>query len=107
MKAGNLTRAAELLDTSTVSVHRALHSLEEGVRCQLFRHEGRNLIPTDAARVLAETAREVLKVMTEGMQATREAGGYASERIRIGSLYSLTIATVPQVIVELKVRKPD
>ena len=36
MKAGNLTRAAELLDTSTVSVHRALHSLQEGVRCQLF-----------------------------------------------------------------------
>jgi LysR family malonate utilization transcriptional regulator len=107
MKAGNLTRAAELLDVSPVSVHRALHSLEEGVRCQLFRHEGRNLIPTDAAQVLAEFARDVLKLMSEGVQATREAGGYSSDLLRIGSLYSLTIATVPRVIIDLKVRRPE
>lgn len=107
MKAGNLTRAAELLDVSTVSVHRALHSLEDGIRCQLFRHEGRNLIPTDAAQVLAEVARDVLKFMGDGIQATREAGGYSSDLIRIGSLYSLTIATVPRVIIDLKVRRPE
>jgi LysR family malonate utilization transcriptional regulator len=107
MKAGNLTRAAELLDVSTVSVHRALHSLQEGVRCELFRHEGRNLTPTDAAQVLADFARDVLKLMTDGVQATREAGGYSSDLIRIGSLYSLTIATVPRVIIDLKLRKPQ
>ena len=107
LQAGNLTRAAELLEVSTVSVHRALHSLEDGARCQLFRHEGRNLVPTDAAQVLAEVARDVLKLMSDGIQATREAGGYSSDRIRIGSLYSLTIATVPRVIIDLKLRKPE
>ena len=107
MQVGNLARAAELLDVSAVSVHRALHSLEEGVRCQLFRHEGRNLIPTDAAQLLAEVARDVLKTMSDGIQATREAGGYSSDRIRIGSLYSLTVSTVPRVIIDLKVRKPE
>jgi len=107
MEAGNLARAAELLDVSTVSVHRALRSLEEGVRCQLFRHEGRNLNPTDAAQVLAEVAREVLKTMSDGIESTRETGGYSSDRMRIGSLYSLTIATVPRVIMDLKVRRPD
>lgn len=107
MKAGNLARAAELLDVSTVTVHRALRSLEEAVRCQLFRHEGRNLTPTGAAQVLAEVAREVLKAMSDGIQSTREAGGYSSDRMRIGSLYSLTIATVPRVIIDLKMRKPD
>ena len=106
MEAGNLARAAELLDVSTVTVHRGLRSLEEGVRCQLFRHEGRNLAPTDAAQVLAEVAREVLKAMSEGIESTREAGGYSSDRMRIGSLYSLTISTVPRVIIDLKVRKP-
>ena len=54
METGNLARAAERLDISTVSVHRALHSLETGMRCALFRHEGRNLHPTDAAHALAE-----------------------------------------------------
>lgn len=107
LKAGNLTRAAELLDVSTVSVHRALHSLEDGVRCQLFRHEGRNLIPTEAAQVLATFARDALKLMSDGIQATRKAGGYCSDSLRLGSLYSLTVATVPRVIIDLKMRRPD
>src|ERR1700733_10219455 len=53
LEGGTLGRAAELLDISTVSAHRALHSLEKGMRCKLFDHEGRQLIPTDAARILA------------------------------------------------------
>ncbi|MEO8015487.1 MAG: LysR family transcriptional regulator, partial [Polaromonas sp.] len=107
METGNLTRAAEWLDVSTVSVHRALHSLEEGVRCTLFRHEGRNLLPTEAAQVLAEVARDVLKVMADGITSTRQAGGYAAGSIRIGSLYSLTIKTVPTLIMGIKLRKPE
>ena len=107
MEAGNLARAAELLDVSAVSVHRALHSLEEAMRCALFRHEGRNLNPTDAAHVLAQVARDVLKVMDDGIRATRQAAGYSAPRIRIGSLYSLTTKTVPEVIVALKLRRPE
>lgn len=107
LRAGNLARAAEALELSTVSVHRALHSLEDGLRCQLFRHEGRNLIPTEAAHVLAAAARDAIKLLADGIQATRDVAGYASNRIRIGSLYSLTIATVPRVIIDLKVRRPE
>jgi LysR family malonate utilization transcriptional regulator len=33
--------------------------------------------------------------------------GYAADRIRIGSLYSLTSGTVPDLIRSLKLRKPD
>jgi len=107
MESGNLARAAELLGVSAVSVHRALHSLETGTRCTLFRLEGRNLQPNDAAHALAEVAREVLRTMTEGIRSTREIAGYASERIRIGSLYSLTSGTVPALVMGLKLRKPD
>lgn len=106
METGNLARAAELLDVSPVSVHRALHSLESGVRCALFRHEGRNLHPTEAAQTLAEVAREVLQTLAHGVRATREVAGYSADRIRIGSLYSLTIRTVPTVLIHMKVRKP-
>src|SRR5450830_927368 len=107
METGNLTRAAELLDVSTVSVHRALHSLEEGLRCSLFRLEGRNLHPTEAAYALAEVARDVLRRMSEGINTTRNVAGYSASRIRIGSLYSLTVKTVPEVIIALKVRKAE
>lgn len=106
METGNLGKAAEALDLSTVSVHRALHSLEQGMRCELFRHEGRNLNPTDAARVLADAAREVIASMNEGIRVTREAAGYSSNRLRIGSMYSLTTRAVPSVLIDLKVRRP-
>ena len=52
--------------------------------------KGRNLKPTEAAQTLAEVAREVLRTMAEGIRATREVAGYSADRIRIGSLYSLT-----------------
>lgn len=107
MESGNLARAAERLGVSVVSVHRALHSLETGTRCALFRLEGRNLQPNDAAHALAEVARDVLRTMSEGIRSTREIAGYAAERIRIGSLYSLTSGTVPALIKALKLRKPD
>lgn len=107
METGNLARAAERLDTSTVTVHRALHALENGMRCALFRHEGRNLHPTEAAQALAEVARDVLRTMSQGIRSTREVAGYSADRIRIGSLYSLTSRTVPAIVMGMKVRKPE
>lgn len=107
LECGSLGRAADRLGISAVSVHRALHSLEAGTRCALFRLEGRNLQPTEAAHALAEVAKDVLQRMDEGIRATRALAGYAAERIRIGSLYSLTSGTVPSLIMALKTRKPD
>ncbi|WP_139138783.1 LysR family transcriptional regulator, partial [Pseudomonas sp. NBRC 111141] len=52
MRTGNLGRAAVELSTSAVSVHRAIHSLESALRCPLFKHEGRQLIPLESAYVL-------------------------------------------------------
>ena len=107
METGSLSRAAEKLETSSVSVHRALHSLEAGLRCALFRNEGRNLHPNDAAHALADVAREVLGTMAEGIRSTREVAGYSADRIRIGSLYSLTHHTIPALVMAMKVRKPE
>jgi LysR family malonate utilization transcriptional regulator len=107
MEGGNLNNAAERLDISAVSVHRALHSLEESTSCQLFRHEGRNLIPTDAAHVLADTGREVIKLMADGIRATRRAAGHSADHLKIGSLYSLTTRTAPEVIIGLKLRRSE
>lgn len=107
METGNLARAAEQLGISTASVHRALHSLETGTRCALFRIEGRNLQPNEAAYALADAAQDVLRTMSEGIRSTRDIAGYAADRIRIGSLYSLTSRVVPAVVMGLKVRRTD
>jgi LysR family malonate utilization transcriptional regulator len=107
MESGSLARTAERLGTSAVTVHRALHSLEDGLRCALFRHEGRHLHPTEAAHTLAEVARDVVKLLSEGIRSTREVAGYSADHIRIGSLYSLTSRTVPALVMGMKIRKPE
>ncbi|WP_457329516.1 LysR family transcriptional regulator [Rhizobacter sp. P5_C2] len=107
MDAGTLTRAAQALGINPVSVHRALHSLEDALRCPLFRAEGRNLMPTSAASVLAGTAHAALKVMREGVNATRAAGGYLADSVCIGSLYSLGVRTIPGLVTALKLRRPS
>ncbi|MGF6275414.1 LysR family malonate utilization transcriptional regulator [Massilia sp. UYP11] len=107
MEGGNLNAAARMLDISAVSVHRALHSLEEGMSCQLFSLQGRNLIPNEAAQVLAEVSREVIKLMADGIAATRSAAGYSADHLRIGSLYSLTTGAIPEVIIGIKLRKQE
>ncbi len=107
MECGSLNSAAEMLGISVVSVHRALHSLEESMACQLFGHKGRNLMPTEAARVLAEVSREAIKLMGDGIAATRKVAGYSSGHLKIGSLYSLTNSTAPEVIFDIKLRRPE
>lgn len=102
-----LNAAADSLNTSAVSVHRALHSLEDSVRCSLFRHEGRGLVPTEAAHTLAGVARDVLDRLDRGIEATRIAAGYASDRLKIGSLYSLTSHVLPELIKSMNQRRPN
>jgi LysR family malonate utilization transcriptional regulator len=56
--------------------------------------------------MLADVAQEVITLMSDGIRATREAAGYSSHRLKIGSLYSLTIKTVPGIVIDIKVRRP-
>lgn len=107
MRLTSLSRVSEELAQSTVSVHRALHSLEEGLRCQLFRREGRNLIPLPAAFVFAQYAQRAVSETEDGIRKVRELAGFNSNRLRIGSLYSLTLRCVPQLLIGLKLRRPE
>lgn len=73
MRSGNLGKAAVELNTSNVSVHRAIHSLESALRCPLFKHEGRNLIPLESAYVLEERAQQLVRTCSRrcGVPAKR------------------------------------
>jgi LysR family malonate utilization transcriptional regulator len=107
MALNNMARVAEALGQSTVSVHRALHSLEEALRCPLFKREGRNMIPLQTAYTFAEYAKKAIGECEEGVRKVREAAGFNATRLKIGSLYSLTLRCIPQLLVGLKSRKPE
>lgn len=107
MEKQNITRSAEQLGLSAVSVHRALHSLEEGLRCPLFIHKGRSLLPMNSAVTLSDYSRQVLDLMERGIQATRISAGFGQKYIRLGCLYSLMMQTVPHLMIGMKLRRPD
>lgn len=107
MEKGNIARTAEALGLSGVSVHRALHTLEENVRCPLFTHKGRNLIALPSAWTLLEYCQEVMQVMERGLEESRKIAGIGQGRLRVGTLYSLTMETVPRLIMGMKLRRPD
>lgn len=107
MELGSLARVAEALGQSSVSVHRALHSLEEGLRCPLFRRDGRRLVPLATAHAFAAHAQRAVRECTDGIRKAREAAGFGAARLRIGALYSLTVRTLPQLLMRLKTRRPD
>ncbi|MBA5689870.1 LysR family transcriptional regulator [Rugamonas apoptosis] len=107
MRLHSLVRAAEELGQSTVSVHRALHSLEQGLRVPLFRREGRSLAPLPAAFAFAKHAQRAVAETEEGIRKVRELSGFAGGRMKIGSLYSLTLRCIPQLLMGLKLRRPE
>lgn len=106
MEKGNISRTAEALGLSTVSVHRALHTLEEGIACPLFVHKGRNLVPLPAARMFLEYCQDVTALMNKGIEETRLIAGIGGGRLRLGTLYSLTLDTIPRLIMGMKLRCP-
>lgn len=79
MEKGNIARTAETLGLSGVSVHRALHTLEENVRCPLFAHKGRNLIALPSAWTLLEYCQEVMQVMERGLEESRKIAGIGQD----------------------------
>jgi LysR family malonate utilization transcriptional regulator len=60
MRYGNLSKTADEMQVSNVSIHKALHSLENALRCPLFKNEGRNLIPLKSAYVFEEHAQKIV-----------------------------------------------
>ncbi len=107
MRNGNLTKAANEMQMSNVSIHKALHSLEAALKCSLFKNEGRNLIPLKSAYVLEEHSQKIVRDIIVAVEKTREAAGFAAKVLNLGSLYSLTVNTLPSIISGLKIRRGE
>lgn len=107
IRTGSLAKTGEELGISSVSIHKALHSLESGVGCPLFVKEGRQLKPLAAAIYLAEMSVELLEDIGHILKKTRSKAGLESGQIRLGSMYSLTANVIPRIIMGTKIRRPD
>jgi LysR family transcriptional regulator, malonate utilization transcriptional regulator len=107
VRTGSLSKTAEELRLSSVSIHKALHSLESGIGCPLFIKEGRQLKSLPAAIYLAEASADLLEDVDRILKKTRSKAGVESGQIRLGSMYSLTANIIPRIIMGTKIRRPD
>jgi len=107
VRTGSLVKTAEELHLSSVSIHKALHSLETGIGCPLFIKEGRQLKTLPAAIYLAEAGLDLLSDMDRILKKTRSKSGVETGQIRLGSMYSLTANIIPRMIMGTKIRRPD
>lgn len=101
-----LPEVAQAMGLSVVSVHRALHSLEEALGCRLFARQGRQLVALDTAHQLVPFAQRSLAECQRGIQHVRDVAGQMTPRLRLGCLYSLTLHSIPKLIIGLKLREP-
>lgn len=104
---GNLTRTADALQLSTVSVHRALHSLENAMGCAMFQHEGRSLKALPSAILLGKHAAELIVELEGAVHDAQALSGFAAQRFRLGTLFSLSIDIMPRLIMGMKTRRPE
>lgn len=107
MAKGNIGLVADELELSSVSIHRALHSLEEEINCPLFIHKGRNLEPTISAYKFKEYVEKILNLAEDAISQTRLVAGIDQYRLKIGALYSLTVDILPKLVMDFKLRKPN
>lgn len=107
VRTGSLVKTAEELRLSSVSIHKALHSLETGIACPLFVKEGRQLKALPAAVYLAEASIDLLGDIDRILKKTRSKAGVEVGQIRLGSMYSLTANIIPRIIMGTKIRRPD
>jgi LysR family transcriptional regulator, malonate utilization transcriptional regulator len=107
VRTGSLSKTAEELHLSSVSIHKALHSLESRIGCPLFVKEGRQLKSLPAAIYLAEASTDLLGDVDRVLKKTRAKAGVEIGQIRLGSMYSLTANIIPRMIMGTKIRRPD
>ncbi|QWE20127.1 LysR family transcriptional regulator [Polynucleobacter sp. AP-Kolm-20A-A1] len=107
IRTGSLSKTADELHLSSVSIHKALHSLEAAIACPLFIKEGRQLKPLPAALYLAEASVDLLGDVDRILKKTRSKAGVEIGQIRLGSMYSLTANIIPRIIMGTKIRRPD
>lgn len=105
VRTGSLAKTGEELQLSSVSIHKALHSLQSGLGCPLFVKEGRQLKPLPAALYLAEMSIDVLEDMERMFKKVKAKAGIESGQIRLGSMYSLTANIIPRIIMGTKIRR--
>jgi LysR family malonate utilization transcriptional regulator len=107
MQERNIGRTAARLRMSPVSVHRALHSLEDSLDFPLFANRGRDLVPGKSAETLLPVVRQTMNQFQAGLAMSMDSAGVERGVLRLGVLCSLIPEVLPNLLSRMAKRKPQ
>ncbi|MDZ4684234.1 MAG: LysR family transcriptional regulator [Planctomycetaceae bacterium] len=93
---GNFTRAAEALLMTQPALSRAVAKLEEEIGQPVFERQSRNVLLTDAGRLLHARAEQILSLIDDTLAEITDDG--ETGRIRIGAIPTITPFLLPAVL---------
>ncbi|WP_366656202.1 LysR family transcriptional regulator [Fodinicurvata sp. EGI_FJ10296] len=91
-------RASELLGVSQAPLSQQIRQLEERLGVRLFERTTRSVRLTPAGEVFLDRARQVMRSMEEGVEATQMAGGRQAGRLTISSVYLGLYTVLPPAL---------
>ncbi|MBR3309072.1 MAG: LysR family transcriptional regulator [Lachnospiraceae bacterium] len=97
----NYTKAASELYVSQSAISRHIKELEEDFGVQLFVRTNRDLILTDAGKVLYDKANEIFSKESDIYSAVRAAANQESSELRIGTMGIRFAYTIPMIANEM------
>jgi len=97
-QASTLTRASKQLGLAQPSLSKQLASLEDSVGARLFERAHKNMVLTDAGRLLLHHAQRIIKGIDEAETGLREFTTGKRAVIRIAGLNSVIKAIVPDAL---------
>ncbi|MEV4438237.1 LysR family transcriptional regulator [Streptomyces sp. NPDC049577] len=104
---GSVSAAAVALGYTPSAVSQAITKLERETRTTLLERQGRGVVLTDAAALLAETARQLLATVERAETELEERRGRPTGRLVIGAFASATCGLLPGVLARLAAEHPS
>jgi DNA-binding transcriptional LysR family regulator len=103
---GSVTKAAEALKYAQPSVSHHLARLESETGARIFQRVGRGIRLTEAGRLLAIRAEEILGRLDAAEHELAEHAGLEAGRVRLAAFPSAFSTVVPQIAAEFAARHP-
>lgn len=107
VRRGTLASAAEHLGYTPGAVSQHLSSLEAALGVALVERSGRHLVLTDAGRVMAEHAEELLAAEARAVNATRSARDTVAGPLIVGTWGSTAATLLAPIVQRMSAAFPD
>ena len=103
----SFSRAAEAVSLTQPTASGHIKSLEDGFGLRLFDRLGRDVVLTEAGKILYEYAHQILALRQEAIQALQQFTGAMKGTLRLGGSTIPGEYLLPPLIGEFKARHPD